>query len=107
MSLETVWKQFFELLRSHPTIISVTKKNYTNLPFLYVQSKISREEVEQTLKTVAITVMKGKRLTLEMIYVRKSETTYVYRFRFLVPSEKMFCCGNGCMDCIRFKNSKE
>ncbi|MFV8827029.1 hypothetical protein [Alkalihalobacterium sp. APHAB7] len=103
MSLETVWDQFMELLKSNPLITSVTKKKFTSLPFLYVQTKVSHVELENMLKSAAMTVMKGKRLTLEMAYVRKTEDTYIYRLRFLVPSEKMFCCGNGCMDCIRFK----
>ncbi|MDE5413087.1 hypothetical protein [Alkalihalobacterium chitinilyticum] len=103
MSLETVWDHFMELLKNNPAITSVTKKKFTHLPFLYVQTTTSHVELENTLKSAAMTVMKGKRLTLEMAYVRKMEDIYIYRLRFLVPSEKMFCCGNGCMDCIRFK----
>ncbi|WP_216830896.1 hypothetical protein [Alkalihalobacterium elongatum] len=103
MSLENVWNKFLELLEENPKIKSVIKKNITNLPFIYVQSNVMHQEIDLILKSAAMTVMKGKRLTLEMVYVRKTEDTYVYRLRFLVPSEKMFCCGNGCMDCIRFK----
>ncbi|OLO40773.1 hypothetical protein BTR23_04685 [Alkalihalophilus pseudofirmus] len=103
MALETVWNEFLEELKNHPSVITVTKKSFANLPFLFIQSQDNLHDLEQTIKMTAMNVMKGKRLTLEMVFVRSSQDTFVYRFRFLVPNEKMFCCGNGCMDCIRYR----
>lgn len=92
-----------ELRQSHLVERSELKK-IAGLPFVYLwpESEVDRHMIEDMLKLCAAKAMRGKRLTLEMSYVRKSQAFYVYRVRFLVPQRKMFCCGNLCDDCIRF-----
>ncbi|MGV2619927.1 hypothetical protein QRD89_08385 [Halobacillus sp. ACCC02827] len=102
---EKAWQKFESLLDQSPLFKQVTSKIYAGMPFFYLHTdrSVDREPVENTLKNCAATAMKGKRLTLAMSYVRKDQALYVYRVRFLVPQKKMFCCGNGCTDCIRLE----
>ncbi|MFC7372050.1 hypothetical protein ACFQPF_10185 [Fictibacillus iocasae] len=109
MELDLVWERFLEQLNHSETGLSAYKKEVTGIPFLYVSllaSTIGREQAEHTIKVCAAQSIKGKRLSLLMEYVREDSHLLVYRFRFLVPQEKMFCCGNLCPDCIRFKHSR-
>lgn len=99
--------QLFEkLLNESDLLLKAEFKSFTGLPFVYVYPKenTSQTEMEEQLKWCAAKAMKGKRLSLAMNYVRRTQTFYVYRVRFLVPQRKMFCCGNFCDDCIRFTN---
>ncbi|MCA1012535.1 hypothetical protein [Halobacillus halophilus] len=106
--MKTDHEQAFEIfskdLQQSPVLKSVQFKQITGLPFVYVWPDCEADQsvVEDQLKKSAAKAMKGKRLTLAMSYVRKSQAFYVYRVRFLVPQRKMFCCGNFCDDCIRF-----
>ncbi|MFG6116780.1 hypothetical protein ACGTN9_16640 [Halobacillus sp. MO56] len=101
---ERAWEKFIAFMEQAEIIEKFTVKTYTGLPFVYIKplKETSRLEIEDLLKRAAASAMKGKRLTLAMSYVRKSQALYVYRVRFLVPQRKMFCCGNLCDDCIRF-----
>ncbi|WP_237416805.1 MULTISPECIES: hypothetical protein [Halobacillus] len=97
---------FEQLLNESAEIAGAEFKSFTGLPFVYVypSGNTAREGIEDRLKWCAAKAMKGKRLSLAMNYVRRTQTFYVYRVRFLVPQRKMFCCGNFCDDCIRFTN---
>ncbi|MCD5322564.1 MULTISPECIES: hypothetical protein [Pontibacillus] len=104
--VEKAWELFLDTLNAESCVHLSYKKIIAGLPFVYVFStseKMNRPKVEESLKRAAATAMKGKRLTLSMTYVREYEALYVYRVRFLVPQQKMFCCGNMCTDCIRFQ----
>ncbi|MBM7659485.1 hypothetical protein JOC85_000252 [Bacillus mesophilus] len=105
MNLEIIWDVFLETLVQHSAIQSARKQNYSGIPFLYVEinEETTQKDLEQLLKTASAQVMKGKRLHVETIFVRQESSLYVYRHRFYVPQEKMFCCGNICVDCIRLK----
>jgi hypothetical protein len=96
-----------ELLKDTKVVSTIHKKTYSGIPFIYLQpsSSITEIEIEELLKQAAIKVMNGKRLTYEITFVRKHSHSYVYRIRFKVPQEKLFCCGNRCSNCIRFKNN--
>lgn len=80
-------------------------KKAAGIPFLYVQVNSGRALADITLKIEKESrfAMKGKRLTFDCIFVREDKNLYVFRHRFYVPQEKMFCCGNLCEDCIRLK----
>ncbi|UOQ43155.1 hypothetical protein MUN89_14570 [Halobacillus salinarum] len=103
---EKALQTFHSKLLDSGHIMHVTVKYITGLPFYYLQPEahVSKQQLEEQIKIAAAKAMKGKRLTLTMSYVRKSQAGYVYRVRFLVPQRKMFCCGNLCDDCIRFTN---
>lgn len=90
-----------------PSITFAEKKLMAGIPFLYVtvSQHVSIDQSTDAVKKHAVKAMKGKRLTLNLDFVRSEGNLYVYRMRFLVPQEKMFCCGNLCFDCIRFKDS--
>ncbi|MFG6496275.1 hypothetical protein P8610_12990 [Fictibacillus sp. UD] len=107
MDLNTIWEDFINRMKLDPAIIFAEKKLMAGIPFLYVSvsSHISIEQSTDTVKKHAVKAMKGKRLTLNLYFVRSEKNLYVYRMRFLVPQEKMFCCGNLCFDCIRFKDN--
>ncbi|GGC80438.1 hypothetical protein GCM10007216_08760 [Thalassobacillus devorans] len=101
---ERAWEKFTNYMKKAESIRTFEVKSFTGLPFIYIQPQpeTSQQDLEELLKRSAAGAMKGKRLTLAMSFVRKSQAFYVYRVRFLVPQRKMFCCGNLCDDCIRF-----
>ncbi|WP_337193880.1 hypothetical protein [Pontibacillus yanchengensis] len=104
--LEQAWDTFICYMSEHPKIANCYYKQVTGIPFIYIKGEsqaIKRSDIEEVLKEAAAKAMKAKRLTLSMYHVRESEAFYVYRVRFLVPQQKMFCCGNICDDCIRFQ----
>jgi ketopantoate hydroxymethyltransferase len=105
MNLELIWEKFFHNLKNNPGIVTVHKKTFTGIPFLYVETTTSllTEKLDQLLKEAATSAIKGSKLHYETVFVRCENGIHVYRHRFLVPQEKMFCCGNMCKDCFRFK----
>jgi hypothetical protein len=105
MDLNDIWDIFFDRIKKDPHIITIDKKLMAGIPFVYVCTcpEASLDATLAILKKYAVKAMKGKRLTLELAFVRSEENLYVFRMRFLVPQEKMFCCGNLCFDCIRLR----
>ncbi|RWZ60718.1 hypothetical protein EQV77_05335 [Halobacillus fulvus] len=101
---EQAFDTFEKELHASPLLTDVIFKKSAGLPFVYLTpaSQVDKRMIEDMLRLCAAKSMRGKRLTLEMSYVRKGQAYYVYRVRFLVPQRKMFCCGNLCDDCIRF-----
>ncbi|WP_244094318.1 hypothetical protein [Jeotgalibacillus salarius] len=104
MDVNDIWKRFISLLSEEPGVIDVYWKKSAGIPFLYLHSiKADRHEIELTIKKCAVRSMRGKRLNAETVFVRSDNGKWVYRHRFYVPQQKMFCCGNLCSDCIRFR----
>ncbi len=72
--------------------------------FLYVKSPLPSTKLLFMLLEAGKLLLRGTRLTIECVYVRTDNTKepicHVFRFRFLVPAQKQFCCGNRCVDCI-------
>jgi hypothetical protein len=106
MDLTAIWEIFFQKISSDSRIKAIDKKVIAGLPFVYVHTVpgTTLDSVTDALKENSVKAMKGKRLTLELIFVRAEENVYIFRMRFLVPQEKMFCCGNLCFDCIRLRS---
>jgi hypothetical protein len=107
MNLEDIWTVFLHQLTLHTNYISIKKHVYSGLPFIYIETiddQVEQQTIEESIQKSSALSMKGKRLHSETIFVRKDSNTYVYRHRFYVPQEKMFCCGNLCSDCIRLRN---
>jgi hypothetical protein len=106
LDLNTIWENFLNRMKLDPSISLIEKKTMAGIPFIYVTVQPTRtlEETTELVKKHAVKAMKGKRLTLSLFFVRSEGNLHVYRMRFLVPQEKMFCCGNLCYDCIRFKD---
>lgn len=105
MDLEPVWQVFINQLLLCDFISYAYWKKVTGIPFLYINSLdgTSHCEIDKEIIKCSALVSKGKRLYSETIFVRKEAGLYVYRHRFYVPQEKMFCCGNLCADCMRLK----
>jgi hypothetical protein len=105
MDLEPVWQIFMTQLTRNKCIQKTYWKKITGIPFLYIQAAphLSQSTLESIIDKCSAIAMKGKRLHSQTVFVRQDETLYVYRHRFYVPQEKMFCCGNLCVDCIRLK----
>ena len=72
--------------------------------FLYVKSPLPSVKIQFMLAEAGRLLLRGTRLTTECVYVRtdgtKESQRHVFRFRFLIPAQKQFCCGNRCTDCI-------
>jgi hypothetical protein len=103
MDLALVWDKFAEILKSSEGIEKYEMKKIAGIPFIYIEGPLSKENMEEIIKKASAKSMRGKRLHSETVYVRQAGSRYVYRHRFFVPQEKMFCCGNLCIDCIRLR----
>ncbi|WP_335870489.1 hypothetical protein [Bacillus sp. 2205SS5-2] len=103
MDLEPIWEAFILHLKNLESIEEVYWKKAAGIPFLYIKTELEQAKLERGIKRCAGRTMKGFRLHCDTIFVRKKIELYVYRHRFYVPQEKMFCCGNLCDDCIRLR----
>jgi hypothetical protein len=105
MDLELIWQLFMKQLTLNECIYKAYWKKITGIPFLYIQitPNTSHSSLESLIKKCSAIAVNGKRLHSETIFVRQDDMLYVYRHRFYVPQEKMFCCGNLCVDCTRLK----
>ncbi|WHY02267.1 hypothetical protein [Neobacillus sp. DY30] len=105
MDLEPVWEQFMKKLTLNKGVTSVYWRKVAGIPFLYINitPELSQHTLEAIIKKCSASAMKGYRLHSETIFVRQDDVLLVYRHRFYVPQEKMFCCGNLCVDCTRLR----
>jgi hypothetical protein len=103
--LEDVWEQFYICITQYDRIIYFTPKLICGVNFLYVQPKNTMNE--ESIKSLFITCSKQftEKYTLiyRIEYIRTENNNFVFRHRFYVPNKKMFCCGNKCSDCTRFR----
>lgn len=104
LDILNIWNEFEKEINQHAYIKSFQWEKKAGIPFIYVTSYETKQKIEETIRKASSRVMRGKRLHSETIYVRESQDMYVYRHRFYVPQEKMFCCGNLCVDCIRLRS---
>ncbi|KAA0548052.1 hypothetical protein FZW96_09985 [Bacillus sp. BGMRC 2118] len=107
MNLDDIWVKFLHELSSIQQYHSVKKQVYSGFPFLYIvvshEASLIQEDIDATIQKAAARSMKGKRLHSETTFVRQEQYLFVYRHRFYVPQEKMFCCGNLCVNCVRLR----
>jgi hypothetical protein len=105
MDLEPTWQLFIKQLTLDECIYKAYWKKITGIPFLYIQitQDTPHSTLESLIKKCSDIAIKGKRLHSETVFVRQDDMLFVYRHRFYVPQEKMFCCGNLCVDCTRLK----
>jgi hypothetical protein len=103
--LEAIWESFFQCLKSNNAIHSVEQKKVSGSYFIYIKEDnepIPINQYESILKDCANQLILLYKVTYQIKFVRKENNTIIFRHRFLVPQSKMFCCGNQCIDCIRF-----
>ncbi|QFT88749.1 hypothetical protein FIU87_08840 [Bacillus sp. THAF10] len=110
MELDAIWNSFLEELQKNELVQNCYRKNVTGIPFLYVtvmeeHNEIWEEKGRSFIHVCAKKAMFKKKVTAETHFFRKHHSLFVYRHRFFVPQEKMFCCGNLCEDCIRLRKT--
>jgi hypothetical protein len=103
MDLNMIWDFFIDQLKQEDGIEDAHVKWSAGIPFIYIRSKKEKSEIEYSIKKWSARAMRGKRLHSDTIFFREEVSLYVYRHRFYVPQEKMFCCGNLCVDCVRLR----
>lgn len=81
--------------------IQVEKRFISGFCFLYIQSASHVHQLESLIIQAANTICYKKKISYECSYVRPTKDGQLFRIRFLAPTEKMFCCGNECTDCVR------
>ncbi|MCM2674844.1 hypothetical protein [Alkalicoccobacillus plakortidis] len=96
--LDSYYSQFIQTLPHY----SIKMKAIGGYYFLYVRSNENETKTKESIQSAASDITKQTLLTFECESVRTVNGIHVFRFRFLVPREKMFCCGNECPNCIRF-----
>ncbi|MGE7760780.1 hypothetical protein [Peribacillus sp. NPDC097895] len=107
MDLDQIWHQFIDHLLDNEEITQASLRKFTGIPFIYIHYHLAQNDNSKLfflIKKAASLSMRGKQLHCETIFVRQEEHVYVFRHRFFVPQQKMFCCGNLCPDCILFRS---
>ncbi|PLR84091.1 hypothetical protein CVD25_12765 [Bacillus canaveralius] len=105
MNLDHIWNRFIQLLQADPLINKAYYKKVAGIPFLYLRAIGNPPDrlLDAAIRRSSATAMKGKQLHSETVFVRSDDQLFVYRHRFFVPQQKMFCCGNQCADCVLLK----
>lgn len=108
MDVEHLYHELIKKIEQEKSFTCTLKKR-AGLPFLYIsslQDNLDVNELKDRVQSCAKQVIYKKRITFETHFVRQSNQLYVFRHRFYVPQEKMFCCGNLCMDCVLLRKTK-
>lgn len=104
--LELVYQRYHETVTHLSEIAALEWREYAGQRFLYVSSPLPMESLTHLLLEAGERVISGTKLQVELLHVRSLEALHVFRFRFLVPNEKQFCCGNLCEDCFLLREGK-
>ncbi|KUP08548.1 hypothetical protein Q73_04970 [Bacillus coahuilensis m2-6] len=104
MNIQTVWSDFLSRFNQSSNALRCERKVLAGASFLYIRKYDLKPTIENDIKIHSMKSMENYRLHSETIFVRETDIHYVFRHRFFVPQEKMFCCGNLCEDCIRFRS---
>ncbi len=103
--LDDVWEQFFNCISNYKQIIQFSNKQICGSNFLYIQTE--SQQTEETIKKLLIycskTITEQFTLIYRIEFIRHENNIFVFRHRFYVPNKKMFCCGNNCANCTRFR----
>ncbi|MCD7033919.1 hypothetical protein LRR81_06695 [Metabacillus sp. GX 13764] len=103
--LEGIWTEFLLILKEQHIVMMAERKIIAGTPFLYISAKedVPLEELKKCIFRASKKAMLKKRVTVKTVFVRRDGNLNVFRHRFFVPQEKMFCCGNLCPDCVLLK----
>ncbi|PGL69780.1 hypothetical protein [Bacillus sp. AFS055030] len=103
--LEDVWEQFFKCIIKDKQINHFSTKQVCGVYFLYIQSEC--QQTEESIKKLLIecskTITEQFKLIYRIEFIRNENNHFVFKHRFYVPNKKMFCCGNNCANCTRFR----
>lgn len=104
--LDDIWDQFLLCISSNDEVNEVSNKLICGVSFLYIQP-LNPPKNESFIKNIVLTCSKQYTSQFKLIYriefVRVEQNIFVFRHRFYVPNQKMFCCGNECINCTRFR----
>jgi hypothetical protein len=99
--LEHLYQQFMDALLQHEACTSVSCRDYAGQRFYYVTSPLAVDRLQAEVEQIAIRIVRHTMCGFAYQHVRQEGAEIVFRFRFTVPNQKMFCCGNLCEDCTR------
>ncbi|MEW4283852.1 hypothetical protein Q0N35_09145 [Priestia koreensis] len=107
MNLDEIWKIFFQHLHTSSHILQYEQKNFAGIPFLYIDADMNttKKEIDEAILASSIRAASHQKVTWRTSFVRNDGSRYVYQHRFIVPLQKMFCCGNNCADCVRYERT--
>lgn len=103
--LEEIWNQFFNCLSNYDEIV-YSNKLICGVNFLYMRSEnnfMNQESIKNLILSCSKEYTNQYHLIYRIEFVRQEEGNFIFRHRFFVPNKKMFCCGNECADCTRFR----
>lgn len=104
--LEFVYQHFSETVSRLSAIHGLEWREYAGQRFLYVSSPLPAESLTHLLMEAGERTASGTTLKVELLPIRSAGSCHVFRFRFLVPNVKQFCCGNLCEDCFLLRESR-
>ncbi|MGF9910654.1 hypothetical protein [Brevibacillus porteri] len=104
--LATFYHQFEEALHREKIVTHSSWRTYAGQLFFYVSSTLPAPLLTKQLMETGERLTTDTKLKPECIYVRSDDMQHVYRFRFRVPDEKQFCCGNLCEDCFLLRQNE-
>lgn len=104
--LEHYYQRFEAELCKRSQFSHVGWREFAGQRFIYVNSPLPASHLANILLEAGNLLTRGTKLKVECIYVRSVEHQHVFRFRFLVPHEKQFCCGNLCEDCFLLRENR-
>jgi len=104
--LDDIWEQFLLCISSNAEVKEASNKLICGVIFLYIQPLVPQKS-EAFIKNIVLTCSKQYTSQYKYIYriefVRSEQHILIFRHRFYVPNQKMFCCGNECVNCTRFR----
>jgi len=104
--LDDVWEQFFNCISNYKQINQFSNKQICGANFLYIQTDLQQTEegLKKLLIDCARTITEQFKLIYRVEFIRnENNNNFVFKHRFYVPNKKMFCCGNNCANCTRFR----
>jgi hypothetical protein len=105
--LDSYYERFHQSLLQADTVAETSWRIHAGHRFYYVNCPLPAHQVAKLLLEAGESVAAGTKLKVECIYVRSHGEEHVFRFRFLVPDEKQFCCGNLCEDCYLLRQQTD
>ncbi|MEE6452136.1 hypothetical protein RAH41_16305 [Gottfriedia acidiceleris] len=103
--LDDVWALFFNCISNYKQIYQFSNKQICGVSFLYIQTDPpqTEEAIKKLLIDCSRTITEQFILIYRVEFIRKENNNFVFKHRFYVPNKKMFCCGNNCLNCTRFR----
>ncbi|MEJ8545426.1 hypothetical protein [Brevibacillus borstelensis] len=105
MLIDQLYQQLISMLRDERVVLDAYFREYAGNRFLYVTSPLPPPQLGDYLQEAGERVAAGTVIQPECAYVRTAGMVQVFRYRFLIPGDKKFCCGNLCADCCLFRSN--